>query len=56
LNGIDLGHVPRGSSLNSTVRSLIRAAYGETVSFNNLASGEFDLLLSKINEKIRLLF
>ncbi|CAF3960462.1 unnamed protein product, partial [Rotaria sp. Silwood1] len=31
--------------MNATVRSLARAAYGEKVSFNDLAPGEFDLLL-----------
>ncbi|CAF2984155.1 unnamed protein product [Rotaria sp. Silwood2] len=45
LNGINLGHVSRGPSLNITARSLVRAAYGEKASFNDLAPGEFDLLL-----------
>ncbi|CAF5182061.1 unnamed protein product, partial [Rotaria sp. Silwood1] len=31
--------------MNATARSLARAAYGEKVSFNDLAPGEFDLLL-----------
>ncbi|CAF3455249.1 unnamed protein product [Rotaria socialis] len=48
LNGINISHVSRGSSLNATARSLIRAAYGESASFNNLAPGEFDLLLGFI--------
>ncbi|CAF1567864.1 unnamed protein product, partial [Rotaria sp. Silwood1] len=45
LNEINLGHVARGSSLNATARCLVRTAYGETASFNDLASGGFDLLL-----------
>ncbi|CAF4117192.1 unnamed protein product [Rotaria magnacalcarata] len=45
LNGIDISHVSRGSSLNATARSLIRAAYGESASYNNLVPGEFDSLL-----------
>ena len=51
-----MGHVPRGSPSNVTARSLIRAAYGETASFNDLAPGEFDILLGKINRKIQVLF
>jgi hypothetical protein len=39
--------------LNATARSLVRAAYGEMASFNDLAPGEFDLLLSKRNKKIQ---
>ncbi|CAF3771937.1 unnamed protein product, partial [Rotaria sp. Silwood1] len=48
LNEINLGHVARGSSLNATARCLVRTAYGETASFNDLASGGFDLLLTFI--------
>ncbi|CAF4081139.1 unnamed protein product [Rotaria magnacalcarata] len=48
LNGIDISHVLRGSSLNTTARSLIPAAYSESASFNNLGSGEFDTLLGFI--------
>jgi hypothetical protein len=52
LNGINLGYISRGPSLNATARSLVRAAYGETASFNSLAAGEFDLVLGKISKKI----
>ncbi|CAF1417355.1 unnamed protein product [Rotaria sordida] len=45
LNGINLGHISRGPSLNATARSLVRAAYGEKAPFNDLASRESDLLL-----------
>ncbi|CAF4668153.1 unnamed protein product, partial [Rotaria sp. Silwood2] len=48
LNGINLGHISRSSSLNATARCLVRAAYGETASFNDFAPEEFDLLLSFI--------
>ncbi|CAF1265868.1 unnamed protein product [Rotaria sp. Silwood1] len=48
LNGINLDHIERGSSLNATARSVVRAAYGEKASFKDLADGEFDLLLSFI--------
>jgi len=53
LNGINLNHISRGSSLNATARCLIRAAYGEAASFNDLAPGEFNLLLGTINKKIQ---
>ncbi|CAF5032288.1 unnamed protein product, partial [Rotaria sp. Silwood1] len=46
LNGINLSHISRCSSLNATVRCLVRTAYGEIASFNDLASGEFDLILT----------
>ncbi|CAF4590538.1 unnamed protein product [Rotaria sp. Silwood1] len=49
----DLGHILCDPSMNATVRSLARAAYGEKVSFNDLAPGEFDLLLGKMNKKIQ---
>ena len=52
LNGVDLSNVARGVSLNTTARALVRAAYGETASFNDLAPGDFDILLGKINKKI----
>ncbi|CAF1055579.1 unnamed protein product [Rotaria sordida] len=45
LNGINLDHISRGPSLNTTARSLVRAACDEKVSFNDLAPREFDLLL-----------
>ncbi|CAF4442449.1 unnamed protein product [Rotaria sp. Silwood2] len=48
LNGIDVTHVPRGASLNTTARALVRAAYGEMASYNDLAPGEFDILLGHI--------
>jgi hypothetical protein len=51
LNGIDLSHVPRGASLNSTARNLVQSAYGEAASFVDLAPGEFDMLLGMINER-----
>jgi hypothetical protein len=51
LNGINLGYISRGPSLNATARSLVRAAYGETASFNSLAAGKFDLVLGKIRKK-----
>jgi len=46
-----IGNVARGASLNATARALIRTAYGETASFNDLAPGDFDILLSEINKK-----
>ncbi|CAF2883409.1 unnamed protein product [Rotaria sp. Silwood2] len=49
LNGINLGHISRGSSLNAIARCLVCAAYAETASFNDLAAGEFALLLGMIN-------
>ncbi|CAF0851349.1 unnamed protein product [Rotaria sp. Silwood1] len=48
LNGINLGHVAHGSSLNAIARCSVRTASGETASFNDLASGGFDLLLTFI--------
>ena len=47
LNGIDVSQVPRGTSLNAAARSLVRTAYGDTGSFNDLAPGELDVLLGK---------
>ncbi len=52
LNRIDLGHVPRGASLNATSRSLVRAAYDENASIHDSAPREFDLLLGKTNKKL----
>jgi len=36
--------------LNATARALVRTAYGETASFNDLAPGEFDILLGEVNK------
>ena len=35
---------------------VVRAAYGETASFNSLAPGEFDVLLGKTNKAIQLYY
>ena len=46
-----MSNVCRGSSLNATARSLVRAAYGETAAFNDLAAGEFETVLGKNNNQ-----
>ncbi|CAF1338739.1 unnamed protein product, partial [Rotaria sp. Silwood1] len=52
LNRISLGHILCDPSINATVRSLARAAHGEKVSLNDLAPGEFDLLLDGLPKNL----